>query len=130
MEADLAAILGAEPDGIVLPKCQGEVTVRSPKRYTSLPRIPIPIETPAAMFALGTYAAVANRLAGLTWGAEDLPAAIGAATSREADGSCTAPYQLARSLTLFGAHAANVSAIETVYPTFAISTAYTKSLRS
>ena len=38
--------------------------------------------------------------------------------TREADGSYTAPYQLARSLTLFGAHAAGVPAIETVYPDF------------
>ncbi|TCQ09102.1 C-C bond lyase family protein [Sphingomonas sp. PP-CC-3A-396] len=37
---------------------------------------------------------------------------------READGSYTAPYQLARSLTLFGAHAAGVPAIETVHPDF------------
>ena len=43
---------------------------------------------------------------------------IGASISREADGGYTAPYQLARSLTLFGAHAAGVPAIETVYPDF------------
>ena len=118
IEADLAAILGAEPDGLVLPKCQGAVTVRSLEQYTALPILPIATETPAAIFTLGTYAEVAGRLAGLTWGAEDLPAAIGAMTSREADGGYTAPYQLARSLTLFGAHAANVPAIETVYPDF------------
>ena len=69
------------------------------------------------MFQLGTYGG-AKRLAGLTWGAEDLPAAIGATTSREADGSYTAPYQLARSLCLFGAAAAEVAPIETVYPAF------------
>ena len=55
-------------------------------------------------------------MCGLTWGAEDLPAAIGAATSREQDGQFTAPYELARSLSLFAAHAAGVAAIETVYP--------------
>jgi citrate lyase subunit beta/citryl-CoA lyase len=71
---------------------------------------------PAAIFTLGEYAGVADRLCGLTWGAEDLPAAIGAATSREPDGSYTAPYQMVRSLLLFGAHAAGVAAIETVYP--------------
>src|SRR3546814_13077776 len=54
----------------------------------------------------------------MTWGAEDLPAAIGAVTAREADGRYTAPYELARALTLFGAHAAGVPAIETVYPDF------------
>ncbi len=69
------------------------------------------------MFQLGSYGGF-KRLAGLTWGAEDLPAAIGAATSREADGRYTPPYELARSLCLFGAAAAGVAPIETVYPAF------------
>ena len=72
---------------------------------------------PAAIFQLGTYGG-AKRLAGLTWGAEDLPAAIGASTSREQDGRYTPPYELARSLCLFGAAAAGVAPIETVYPAF------------
>jgi citrate lyase subunit beta/citryl-CoA lyase len=117
--ADLAAILPAQPDGIVLPKAEGAATVEALVRFdVAMPILPIATETPAAVFTLGSYAEVGNRLAGLTWGAEDLPAAIGAATSREADGSYTPPYQLARSLTLFGAHAAGVPAIETVYPDF------------
>ena len=69
------------------------------------------------MFQLGSYGGL-KRLAGLTWGAEDLPAAIGAATSREPDGRYTPPYELARSLCLFGAAAAGVAPIETVYPAF------------
>src|SRR3546814_6894292 len=69
------------------------------------------------MFQLGSYGGQ-NHLAGLTWGAEDLPAAIGAATSREEDGRYTPPYELARSLCLFGAAAAGVAPIETVYPAF------------
>ena len=77
----------------------------------------IATETPAAIFGLGSYAG-AKRLAALTWGAEDLPAAIGAAASREADGRFTPPYEIARSLTLFGAAAAGVAPIETVYPDF------------
>ena len=77
----------------------------------------IATETPAALFQLGTFGGH-PRLAGLTWGAEDLPAAVGAATSREEDGSFTPPYELARSLCLFGAAAAAVAPIETVYPAF------------
>src|SRR3546814_21086860 len=69
------------------------------------------------MFQLGSYGGQ-NHLAGLTWGAEDLPAAIGAATSREEDGRYTPPYELARSLCLFGAAAAGVAPIETVHPAF------------
>lgn len=117
---DLAAVLPACPDGIVLPKAEGATTLAALDGRLSGDTMILPIatETPAAVFALGSYGNVTPRLAGLTWGAEDLPAAIGAATSREQDGSYTAPYQLARSLTLFGAHAAGVPAIETVYPDF------------
>ncbi|MBC3942121.1 CoA ester lyase [Sphingomonas albertensis] len=117
---DLAAVLSANPDGIVLPKAEGAVSLAALDARLSgkIAILPIATETPAAIFALGSYGGVTDRLVGLTWGAEDLPAAIGAATAREADGSYTAPYQLARSLTLFGAHAAGVAAIETVYPDF------------
>lgn len=117
---DLAAVLGARPDGIVLPKAEGGASLAALDAHLAgdMLILPIATETPAAVFAMGSYAGVSERLCGLTWGAEDLPAAIGASTSRESDGSYTAPYQLARSLTLFGAHAAGVAAIETVYPDF------------
>lgn len=118
---DLAAVLPGRPDGIVLPKAEGAGSVAALGALLGdapPPVLPIATETPAALFALGSYAAVADRLGGLTWGAEDLPAAIGAATAREADGRYTPPYELARALTLFAAHAAGVPAIETVYPDF------------
>jgi citrate lyase subunit beta/citryl-CoA lyase len=120
--ADLDALAGTRPNGIVLPKAEGAASVARldtlllERGLADVPLLPIATETPAAIFQLGSYAPVAHRLAGLTWGAEDLPAAIGAATSREADGSYTAPYELARSLTLFGAATAGVAAIDTVYP--------------
>ena len=86
-------------------------------RDASLPPIlPIATETPAAIFTLGSYREAKDRLLGLTWGAEDLPAAIGATTSRNDDGSYTSPYEVARALTLFAAHGAGVAAIDTVYP--------------
>lgn len=118
---DLAAIASRIPDGLVLPKAAGAQSVRALQALlgasgADLPILPIATETPAAIFQIGSYAEVGTALAGLTWGAEDLPAAIGATTSREPDGSYTAPYELARSLTLFGAHASGVPAIETVFP--------------
>ncbi|GLI97460.1 CoA ester lyase [Sphingobium sp. BS19] len=118
-QADLDAILSARPDGIMLPKAEGADSVRHLLTLMgdkAVPILPIATETAAAVFTLGTYRDVSAHLAGLTWGAEDLPAAIGAATSREADGSYTDPYRMVRSLTLFGAHAAGVAAIETVFP--------------
>lgn len=122
-EKDLAAVLGAHPDGIVLPKAEGGASVAELARRLSergnvgTQILAIATETAAAIFQLGSYGG-AKRLAGLTWGAEDLPAAIGAATSREQDGRYTPPYELARSLCLFGAAAAGVAPIETVYPQF------------
>ena len=112
---DLAVARGA--DGLVLPKAEGVATLAALPGDVP-PVLPVATETPAAIFALGEYARSPVPLAGLTWGAEDLPAAIGAQTSREADGRFTPPYELARSLTLFAAHAAGVPAIETVFPAF------------
>ena len=122
-ERDLEAVVAERPHGIVLPKAEGGASVaelarRLTERGNATASIlAIATETPAAMFQLGSDGG-AKRLAGLTWGAEDLPAAIGAATSREEDGRYTPPYELARSLCLFGAAAAGVAAIETVYPAF------------
>lgn len=116
--ADIAALMHVRPDGIVLPKAEGAVSVEMLLKRLAGDYLVLPVasETAAAVFTLGTYGAVSHRLAGVTWGAEDLPAAIGASTSREADGSYTDPYKVVRALTLFGAHAAGVLAIETVYP--------------
>lgn len=119
MAEDLSAVLSGKPDAIVLPKAEGAASVRTLLEMMgtqAVPVLPIATETPAAVFELGTYAEVAAHLVGLTWGAEDLPAAIGAVTSREEDGRYTPPIEMARSLTLFGAHKAGVAAIETVFP--------------
>ncbi len=116
---DLAAARGA--DGIVLPKSasgQDVAALDAMLAGVSARILPIATETPAAIFGLGSYAGCSPRLAGITWGAEDLPAAIGAQSSREADGRYTPPYEMIRGLTLFGAHAAGVAPIETVYPNF------------
>jgi citrate lyase subunit beta/citryl-CoA lyase len=116
---DVAAVLPSGPDGLLLPKAEGARSVMALVAMLegrAVPVLPIATETPSALFALGSYRGVAARLAGLTWGAEDLPAAIGASTAREADGRYTPPYEMVRSLALFAAHAAGVAAIETVFP--------------
>lgn len=123
INADLIALNGLALDGIVLPKAEGADSIKALSAMLASARITAPIlpiatETPRAIFQLGSYQDVAANLAGLTWGAEDLPAAIGATASRLPDGNYTPPYELARSLTLFAAHAADVDAIETVYPDF------------
>ena len=119
VRGDLDAILPHRPYGIVLPKAEGAADIARLDALMSgaaQPILPIATETPAAVFELGSFRTVGQRLAGLTWGAEDLPAAIGASRAREDDGGYTDPYRMVRSLALFAAHAAGVPAIETVYP--------------
>lgn len=119
---DLQAVREINPDGIMLPKCEGSDSVEIlAERLVAagcdrIPILPIATETPVSIFKLGTFASVRGMLCGLTWGAEDLPAATGAATSREPGGRYTPPYEVVRSLAVFAAHAAGVEAIETVYP--------------
>ena len=124
------AVVAARPDGIVLPKPDSaadlavlsrhleEHEARAGLKVGAIPVLPIATETPAAMFALGTYAPAHPRLAGLTWGAEDLPSALGATINRYEDGSLTDVCRLARSLCVLAAGAAGVPAIETVYADF------------
>jgi citrate lyase subunit beta/citryl-CoA lyase len=122
IDADLACLRATPPDAIMLPKAEGAASIAALDGLLGdfdPPIIPIATETPSAIFELGSYRDCADRLAGLSWGAEDLPAAIGASTSREEDGRYTSPYELVRSLALFAAHAAGVPAIDTVFPSIA-----------
>ena len=125
--ADLAAVVAARPDGIVQPKTRSAADVTGlgtelerlerthGLAHAAIRILPIATETPAALFAMGSYTQCGARLAGLTWGAEDLSAAIGATANQDAHGAWTAPFQLARSLCLFGAAAAGVAAIDTLH---------------
>jgi citrate lyase subunit beta/citryl-CoA lyase len=125
---DLAATVPGKPDGVLLPKCVPD-DLRTLDHYlsafeaaASLPLggvrvIAIATETPAAMFALGSYAGVSPRLEGVTWGAEDLAACIGG-NNRRLDGIYDDVYRLARSLCLMAAAAAGVTPIDTIYTDF------------
>lgn len=127
--ADLEAIMPGRPDGIVLPKARGaediaELSLVLDQLEAALGLapdstriIPVATETPAALFTLGSYILAGPRLAGMTWGAEDLSAAVGATGYKE-NGQWTAPYQLARSLCLFAASAAEVAPIDTLHADF------------
>ena len=127
---DLAAIVAGTPDGIMLPKVDSAHDVVVLDHYLtalehregvapgSIRILPVVTETPAAMFALSSYKGCSKRLAGLTWGAEDLSAAVGAESNHVENGEYKFTYQLARSLCLLGAHAADVQAIETISTNF------------
>ncbi|MFZ3035408.1 MAG: CoA ester lyase [Parvibaculum sp.] len=75
-------------------------------------------ETAASMFNLGTYANVTSRLFAMTWGAEDLAAALGARDNKDETGNYTSPYQMARTLTLLGAVAAGVMPLDGIWKDF------------
>jgi citrate lyase subunit beta/citryl-CoA lyase len=127
--ADLVAIVGSRPGGIMLPKSRGRADAELLDHYlTALETaagtecgttqvIVLVTETADAMFTTGSYAGAA-RVVALTWGAEDLADALGASANRDEDGSYGFTYQLARSLCLVGAAAAGVSAIETIHGDF------------
>lgn len=128
--ADLAAVMPAGPGGIMLPKARSPEDVDElalqldileaehglPAGSTKI--LPLVTETPEALFSLGDYRHSSERLAGLSWGAEDLGAAIGATRVRDAFGDWTPPFQLVRNLCLFAAHAAGVPAIDTIHADF------------
>jgi len=127
---DLDAVIAAKPDAVMLPKAEGAASVihldaklTAREAMHGLPDghvkvIAIATETAASLFAAGTYRGASQRLIGLTWGAEDLSAELGALTNRGEDGRFLDPYRLARTLCLAGAVAAQVTPIDTVYVDF------------
>ncbi|MBX3596234.1 MAG: CoA ester lyase [Rhizobiaceae bacterium] len=127
---DLAAIVKVKPDGLMLPKANSGQDVQQLSAMLRVREaeagladgairiLPIITETPAGVFAGGTYAGSSPRLSGVTWGAEDLSAAIGARTARNSAGQYTDVFRLARAVTLLAANAADVAAVDTVYPNF------------
>lgn len=118
IEDDLAAVVAAKPDGLLLPKSEKGGDVKRLISMAELPVIAIATETAASMFNLGTYGDCGPNLLGLTWGMEDLAAALGAQSNRDAQGRPTAPYDLARTLCLIGARAAGVEPVDGVYANF------------
>ncbi len=128
--ADLEGVMPAAPDGIVLPKPRSaDDALRVATKLDELEDrhgldsgktkiLPLCTERPRALFALDSYVGSTPRLAGLSWGAEDLGAALGARANRDADGRWLPPYELARSLCLIAAAAAEVPAFDTVYTDF------------
>jgi citrate lyase subunit beta/citryl-CoA lyase len=130
IDADLDWVMQGAPFGIVLPKACGgrDVTHLGSKLAVREAEfnltdgatriIAIGTETAASVFAVGTFKGASHRLSGVAWGAEDLAADIGAETNKALDGGFAEPFRLARNLCLFGAAAAEVAPIDTVYTDF------------
>jgi citrate lyase subunit beta/citryl-CoA lyase len=127
---DLSAVVKPGLGAIMIPKANGAEDLTRFGHYLdaletkagmplgSVKMSVVATETATAMFALGSYAPAHPRLAALTWGAEDLAAAIGATDNKEPDGAWTFPYQVARAQCLFAATAAEVWPVDTIYADF------------
>lgn len=123
--ADLAAVMPARPDGIMLPKCRGPEQLRQLDFYLDAfeaaagteaghtRTMALVAETADSILALPAYRDCGPRLWGMMWGAEDLATSLGALENRR-DGDWLDPYRLARSLCLTAAAAAGVVAIDAV----------------
>ena len=92
--------------------------------------MPVASETPMAVATLMDYRNPPPRLAALTWGAEDLSAALGAATNRDETGGFAFTYRVVRSLALIAAKAAGVEAIDTLHADFRDMTGLTRAAQS
>lgn len=128
---DLAAVMPGRPDGVMVPKAAGpeqlqalaaelyEFEQRNGMQPGATRILPLVSETPAAALGIASYVgATQPRLAGLTWGAEDLSAAIGASRKRDARGNWTDTFRFVRAQVLLAAHARGVLAIDTLHADF------------
>ena len=128
--ADIRAVMAGRPDGLVLPKAEhGEQAEQLDRALseaeagfggqTGSTRIAlIAFETPLAVLNMASYRTLHPRVVGLSWGAEDLAAGIGAQANRDEHGAYTAPHVMARNLCLMAAGAAGVQAVDTAFIDF------------
>jgi citrate lyase subunit beta/citryl-CoA lyase len=128
--ADMEAVVASAPAGLIVPKPDGpqdllkldahlmtlETKAGLPQRSIKL--LPVATETPTAVLSLQDYRNAPPRLAALSWGAEDLAAAMGAATNRDDNGEFLFIHKMVRALVLIAAKAAGVDAIETLHADF------------
>lgn len=127
---DLAAVMTSAPDGIVLPKTYSAtdavalanalsaLEARDGLVIGSTKILAVATETAESLFTLNSFIGATDRLYGMTWGAEDLAAALGASNNRLPDGTYDGPYLLARTLCLAACRAAEVMPVDTVFTDF------------
>lgn len=127
---DLKAVMAGRPDGIFLPKAEhardadtladyisgyeAEYGIELGKTRTIL----VAVETAKGLLGIHSYTQVNDRVQGLTWGAVDLSATLGAISNVDEHGVFTAPYELARTMTLVAAGASEVQAVDTAFLNF------------
>jgi citrate lyase subunit beta/citryl-CoA lyase len=129
---DLAAVMPGAPDGICVPKVYSAKEVNTLAHYLSalearegLPDgstkiLCVATETAASLLTFHTYLdGVTDRLVAMTWGGEDLAAALGASDNRNpANGGYDDPYLVAKSLCLATARAIGAQPVGVVHVDF------------
>ncbi len=128
---DLSVVMQGQPDGIIVPKATGldqlrtlaaelyEVEQRCGAQAGTTRIMPMVGETAIGALTIGEYAAQdMPRLAGITWGAEDLASAIGASRKRDAKGQWTDVFRMVRAQVLLAAHARELTPIDSPYADF------------
>jgi citrate lyase subunit beta/citryl-CoA lyase len=139
---DVEAVTASAPAGFVVPKPDGPEALnvidahlitretQAGLAHGSIKLLPVATETPIAAMSLQDYRARPPRLAAMTWGAEDLSAALGAAGNRDEHGEFLLTYRIVRSLCLIAAKAADVPAIETLHADFRDTAGLTRAARA
>ena len=127
---DLAAVMSGAPDGIVLPKTYSAAEAETLDRYLAaletregLPLgstriLVVATETARSLFTMDSFIGATARIYGMTWGAEDLSAALGASTNRTPEGRYEDAFRLARALCLAACKAADTEPVDSVYTDF------------
>lgn len=126
-EGDLEGTIEGRPDGYVVPKPRNAADVRAvaaiiegleekhgvPPGSTQL--VLIATETPEGLLNIAEVAKASPRIAAVSWGIEDLGAAMGLPRTRDADGRYLDVPRYARVMTALAAAAAGVEAVDTVF---------------
>ena len=129
---DLAAVMPGAPDGIVLPKVYSAAEVNRMADFLlaleareglglgSTKSLSVATETAASLLTFHTYLDnVTNRLTALTWGGEDLAAALGASDNQHpTSGDYDDPYLYAKSMCLATSRAIDAQPVGCVWVNF------------
>ncbi len=130
LDADLEAVVRPGLDALLIPKAEGAddiaaIGLKLDALEAARGMVPgsvkiavVATETPRAVFGLASYTPPHPRLIALTWGAEDLAAAVGSTANRDETGQFTEPYRIVRSLCLFAAASAGVAPLDTLHADF------------
>jgi citrate lyase subunit beta/citryl-CoA lyase len=128
LAGDIAALVPLNPVGIILPGADGgadiqrlDVMISAQEALAGAPVGNIRIvalngDHAGAAFSGGTYGKKTSRLEALGWWADRAAGDIGVSNMEASDGRFAGPLEVVRSLTLLGASAAGVGAIDTPSP--------------